>query len=164
MTQYEVVQRLASVATTYDVHEGGGAAIAFVARGAPTSMTPKFTLVDDKDRELATLEGNFNKTKFHIRTADNKELARVSFPSVAFKKTLALTVGDRTFNADAGVLALEYDFKCVGADGQVGVEVKKPEGLTRVRDRFFVTAGEDMPREVAVLLAVAIHSRYFEMI
>lgn len=62
------------------------------------------------------------------------------------------------------MLALEYDFKCQDEKGAVAVEVKKREGLTKVRDRFSVESADDVPPEVAVLVTVAIHSRYFEMV
>lgn len=166
MDQYEIVQRLAAVATTYDVRPQGGDKVALVVKGAPMSLTPKFVVADpdDEKKELASLEGNFNKTEFHVRDADKKELASVTFPSIALKKTMSLKVGDRTYTADAGVLALEYDFKCQDEKGTVAIEVKKREGLTHVRDRFVVEHAADVPREVAVLVTVAIHSRYFEMI
>ncbi len=164
MAHFEVVQRLAAVATTYDVREEGKDDVALIVRGAPMSLTPKFVVTDAGEKELASLEGNFNKTEFHVLDPARKELASVTFPSVAFKKTLALKVGDKTYTADAGVLALEYDFKCADADGKVAIEVKKREGFTHVRDRFGVDTGDGMPREVAVLITVAIHSRYFEMI
>lgn len=164
MGQYEVVQRLAAVATTYDVREKGKDDVALTVRGAPMSLTPRFAILDGSDKELASLEGNFNKTAFHVLDADRKEVASVTFPSIAFKKTLVLKVGSETYTADAGVLALEYDFKCADSAGKVAIEVKKREGLTHVRDRFVVEAADSVPREVAVLVTVAIHSRYFEMI
>jgi len=165
MDRYEVVQRLAAVATTYDVRTPGAEPVLLVVRGAPMSLTPKFVITDSgEEKELASLEGNFNKTEFHVRDAEKKEVASVTFPSIALKKTLSLKVGEKTFTADAGVLALEYDFKCQDEKGNVAIEVKKREGLTHVRDRFVVEHGPDMPREVAVLITVAIHSRYFEMV
>ncbi len=164
MAHFEVVQRLAALATTYDVREQGSDAVVLVARGAPMSLTPKFVVMDTNEKELASLEGNFNKTEFHVFDPQRKELASVTFPSIALKKTLALKVGDQSYTADAGVLGLEYDFKCADAKGVVAIEVKKREGFTHVRDRFVVETGDGMPREVAVLLTVAIHSRYFEMV
>ncbi len=165
MERFEVVQRLAAVATTYDVRVHGTEPIVLVVRGAPMSLTPKFVITDPgEEKELASLQGNFNKTEFHVHDVEKKEVATVTFPSIALKKTLSLKVGDKTYTADAGVLAFEYDFKCQDAKGNVAIEVKKKEGLTHVRDRFVVECGADMPREVAVLITVAIHSRYFEMV
>lgn len=164
MAQYEVVQRLAAVATTYDVREPGKGDVILIARGAPMSLTPKFVVTDPSEKELASLEGNFNKTSFHVYDLSRKELASVTFPSVALKKTLSLKIGDRSYTADAGVLAFEYDFKCADDKGEVAIEVKKKEGLTHVRDRFVVETAEGIPVEVAVLITVAIHSRYFEMV
>lgn len=164
MAQFEVVQRLAAFATTYDVRADGKDEVTMIARGEATSLTPKFVLADASDKVLATLEGNLNKTAFHVLDPEKKELASITFPSIALKKTLALTVDGRTYTADAGVLALEYDFKCQDEKGAVAVEVKKREGLTKVRDRFSVESADDVPPAVAVLVTVAIHSRYFEMV
>lgn len=66
MAQFEVVQRLAAFATTYDVRAGGKDEITMIARGEATSLTPKFVLADASDKVLATLEGNLNKTAFHV--------------------------------------------------------------------------------------------------
>ncbi len=162
---YEVTQRLMALATTYDVREAGADAVVYEVHGAFTSPKPKFSLTDVKDKkEIASLAGNFNKTRFHVADADGKELASVEFPSIAIKKKLVLLLGDKTYSADAGILSRMYDFKCADAAGDVAVQIKKGEGPTKVRDHFVVEPGPNTPMEVAILLAIAIHSRYFEMI
>ena len=162
MAHFEVVQRLAAVSTIYDVREPGKEEVLLIARGASMALTPKFALMDANEKVIASLEGNFNKTEFHVLDAERKEIASVTFPSVALKKTLALKVGDRSYTADAGVLALEYDFKCADDKGVVAIEVKKR--IMNVRDQFTIETGEGIPREVGVLITVAIHSRYFEVV
>ena len=164
MTSYELTQRLMSVATYYDVREAGTEDVVYHVKAELMSPRPSCALWDEKaDKELARLKGNFNKTHFTIE-ANGKELARVDFPTIAFKKKLALTIGDKQYHADAGVLSTLYNFSCTDADGNVAMSVRKKEGFTKVRDRFTVEPSELAPKEIALLVAVAIHTRYFEMI
>jgi uncharacterized protein YxjI len=163
MTSYELTQRLMSVATYYDVRESGTEDVVFHVKAELMSPRPSCALLDKDENELARLRGNINKTHFTIE-ANKKELARVDFPVIAFKKKLELTIGDKKYHADAGVLSTLYDFQCKDADGKVAMSVKKAEGFTKVRDRFVVEPGEIAPKEIALLVAVAIHTRYFEMI
>lgn len=164
MTSYELTQRLMSVATYYDVCEAGSEEVILHVKAELLSARPSCALWDEKaDKELARLKGNFNKTHFVIE-ASGKELAKVDFPTIAFKKKLALTIGDKQYHADAGVLSTLYNFSCADADGKVAMSVKKSEGLTKVRDRFVVEPSEIAPKEIALLVAVAIHTRYFELI
>ena len=164
MTSYELTQRLMSLATYYDVREAGKEDVVFHVKAELMSPRPSCALWDEKtNEEIAHLKGNFNKTSFVIESK-GKELAKVEFPTIAFKKKLSLTVGDKQYHADAGVLSTLYNFSCVDADGKVAMSVKKKEGFTKVRDRFTVEPSELAPKEIALLVAVAIHTRYFEMI
>ena len=164
MSSYELTQRLMSVATYYDVRELGGSDVVFHVKAELMSPTPKSALFDDETQaELSRLRGNFNKTHFTVEVS-GKPVATVDFPVVAIKKTLTLTIGDKAYHADAGVLSTLYDFGCVDDKGEVAMRVKKAEGLTKVRDRFVVEPSDVAPKEVALLVAVAIHTRYFEII
>jgi uncharacterized protein YxjI len=128
-------------------------------RGTLMSSTPKFSMVEGADgKELATLAGNFLKTKFQIKDADKEELGSLSFPAVAFKKTLVLTVGGRGYTADGGIMG--GTFRCVDNAGTVALEISKKVGL---RDKFEIAIKGKIPRDVGLLVAVAIHSRFFEM-
>ncbi len=162
MPSYEVTQRLLSVASRYDVRDQGGEAIVMTVKGALMSATPNFTLIEGTDgKELGTLKGNFAKTKFQIVDTKGTELASIEFPAIALKKTMSLKVGDKTYAADGGVFT--ETFKCGDASG-VALEVVKDEGLAKVRDHFVVKMSDPIGREVGLLAAVAIHSRFFEMI
>jgi len=162
---YEVTQRLMSVATYYDIRETGTDAVVMHVKGALMSPTPSSTLTEEASgKVLGSLRGNFNKTHFEVLDAESKRIAEVEFPVVAFKKTLTLKMAEKTYHADAGVLSSLYDFACMDADGAMVLRVKKPEGLTKVRDRFIVEPADGVAKEIGLLVAVAIHARYFELI
>jgi hypothetical protein len=160
METFEVTQVIMTVGSTYQVRVPAEEKVAMTVKGSLMSPTPKFSLVIGADgAELATLTGNFIKTKFHMATADKKELGSLSFPAIAFKKTLVMTVGGRGFTADGGLMG--GAFRCVDNDGKVGIEIQNKGGF---RDRFQVTVHDEIPKEVGILAAVAIHSRFFELV
>jgi hypothetical protein len=163
MSNFEVTQRLLSVASRYDVRTEGSETIVMTIKGTLMSATPNFSLLEGTEgKELGSLKGNFAKTKFQILDAAGKEQASIEFPSIALKKTLALQVGDKTFTADAGVF--KDVFQCKSADSAVVLEVAKKSGLTAVRDKFVVKVTDSITQEIGLLAAVAIHSRFFEMV
>jgi hypothetical protein len=160
METFDVTQVVMTVGSTYQVRALGSDAIAMTVKGSLMSPTPKFQLVAGEDgAELATLTGNFIKTKFQMRGADKEELGNLSFPAIAFKKTLVLTVGGRGYTADGGLMG--GVFRCIDNDGQMGIEIAKKETF---RDRFNVAIDNGVSKEVGVLAAVAIHSRFFEFV
>jgi uncharacterized protein YxjI len=131
----------------------------FTVRGELMSTTPKFHLVEgDAGKARADLTANFIKTKYEIQ-ADGKVLGSLVFPAVAFKKTLSLKVGDDEYEADGGVF--KGIFQCKKADGTIVLEIAKE---LSIRDTFLVKTTDDLPLEVVLLSAVAIHSRFYEMI
>jgi uncharacterized protein YxjI len=163
MSNFEVTQRLLSVASRYDVRTEGSESIVMTVKGTLMSATPNFTLLEGTEgKQLATLKGNFAKTKFQMLDLAGKEQALIEFPAIALKKTLALHVGDKTFTADAGVF--KDVFQCKNGEGAVILEVAKKTGLTAVRDKFIVKITEPITQEIGLLAAVAIHSRFFEMV
>jgi uncharacterized protein YxjI len=163
MASFEVTQRLLSVATRYDVRAEGSENIVMTVKGTLMSATPSFSLIEGTDgKALGSLKGNFAKTKFEILDVAGNGQASVVFPAVAFKKTLALRVGDATFTADAGVF--KDVFQCKSGSNDVVLEVAKKIGLAAVRDKFIVTIREPLSPEIGLLVTVAIHSRFFEMV
>lgn len=159
MDAYEVTQALMMVGTTYHVRRPRQDAVLYTVRGALMSPTPRFHLVEgDAGREVAVLQANFVKTKYEVLVED-RVVASVVFPAVAFKKTLTLTVGGAEYTADGGVF--KGAFQCRAGDGPVVLEITKEVSL---RDTFLVTPGEGLPLEVGLLGAVAIHSRFYEMV
>ena len=159
METYEVTQVLLTVGTVYHVRKPRTEEALFTIRGELMSTAPKFHLVEgDAGKPRADLTANFIKTKYEIRTGD-KVLGALVFPAVAFKKTLSLTVGDAAYTADGGVF--KGVFQCKKEDGTVVLEISKE---LSIRDTFLVKTTDALPLEVALLSAVAIHSRFYEMI
>jgi uncharacterized protein YxjI len=158
-TVYEVTQALMSVGTVYHVRKPREEAVLYTVRGVLMSATPKFRLVEgDEGKEVGTLTGNFIKTKYEI-SDETKVVANLTFPAVAFKKTLTLVVGEQTFEADGGVF--RGIFQCKTSDGDVRLEIAKE---LSIRDTFSVKSTEAMPFQIGLLSAVAIHSRFYEMV
>jgi uncharacterized protein YxjI len=159
MEAYEVTQALLSVGTVYHVRRPRQEELLYTVKGVLMSPTPKFHLVEGEGgKELGQLQANFIKTKYEIQ-ADGKILATLIFPAVAFKKTLTLSVGDAEYEADGGVF--KGVFQCKGKDGSVALEIAKE---LSIRDTFAVKTAEALPFQVGLLSAVAIHSRFYEMV
>ena len=159
METFEVTQALMSVGTVYHVRKPRTEKALYTVRGELMSTAPKFHLVEGEEgKELASLTANFIKTKYEIH-ADGKLVGTLVFPAVAFKKTLTLSVGDEEFQADGGVF--KGVFQCKKSDGSVALEIAKE---LSIRDTFLVKATDALPLQVGLLSAVAIHSRFYEMI
>lgn len=159
MESFEVTQALLSVGTVYHVRKPRTEEALYTIRGELMSTTPKFHLVEgDQGKAIADLTANFIKTKYEISAGD-KVLGALVFPAVAFKKTLTLTVGTEEYLADGGVF--KGVFQCKKADGTVVLEIAKE---LSIRDTFLVKTTDALPLPVGLLSAVAIHSRFYEMI
>lgn len=159
MESYEVTQVLLTVGTVYHVRRPRTEETLFTVRGELMSTTAKFHLVEGESGKLrADLTANFLKTKYEVR-GDGKLLGSLVFPAVAFKKTLSLTVGDDHYTADGGVF--KGVFRCKKVDGAVVLEIAKEMSI---RDTFLVKTTDELSLEVALLSAVAIHSRFYEMV
>jgi uncharacterized protein YxjI len=159
-----VTQKLMSVSAQYEVApEGDTGSPTHVVKGDFMTTTPSLQLFDAKDNKLvASLKGNVLKTKFQIRGEKNDELASLNFSAVAFRKTFTMTVGTKGYHANAGVVGVVKDvFECKDNAGTIALVVSKEPGI---RDKFKVELREerDVPFEVAVLAAVALHSRFYE--
>ena len=158
----QVTQRLMSVSAQYDVTVEGEPATQFTVKGELVTANPVLQLFDKEAKLVGTLKGNVLKTKFRISDEKNEELASLNFNAIAFRKTFTMTVGNKGFHANAGVLGVVKDiFECKDNEGKVALVVAKEPGI---RDRFKIELREerDVPFEVAVLAAVALHSRFYE--
>lgn len=158
----QVTQRLMSVSAQYDVSVDGAAEPTFIVKGEFMTTTPTLQLFDKESKLVASLKGNVLKTKFQIRDDKNDELASLNFSAIAFRKTFTMTVGSKGYHANAGVVGVVKDiFECKDNEGKVALIVSKEPGI---RDRFKIELREerDVPFEVAVLAAVALHSRFYE--
>jgi hypothetical protein len=134
--------------------------VVMTVKGSLMSSSPRFSLVQGADGpELGSLLGNFIKTKFQILDAEKKPIGNLLFPAIAFKKTLVLTVNGRGYTADGGIMG--GSFACVDNEDQVALEISNK---SRFVDRFLVDIKGAIPKEVGLLAAVAIHSRFFEFV
>jgi len=157
-----VTQKLMSVSAQYEVALEGESAPGHHVKGDFMTTTPSLQLFDKEGKQIATLKGNVLKTKFMIRGEKNDELASLNFSAVAFRKTFTMTVGAKGYHANAGVVGVVKDvFECKDNAGTIALVVSKEPGI---RDKFKVELREerDVPFEVAVLAAVALHSRFYE--
>ena len=161
MLSFEVTQALMSVETVYHVRIPRADAVVYTVRGVLMSATPKFHLLEgEAGRELGALSGNFLKTKYEITGsgASTGALANIVFPAVAFKKTLTLTTGGEVFDVDGGVFRGVFQAKRGDA---LLLEIAK---VLSIRDTFAIKISEELPFQVGLLSAVAIHSRFYEMV
>jgi uncharacterized protein YxjI len=164
MKEFEIAQVLMSVGTVFEVRAPGGEDVLHTIRGELLSTAPKFHLAaGGADAARGTpawdMIANFVKTKYDVQ-ADGKEVATLTFPTVAIKKTLTLTLGEDTYVADGGVFKGVFRFTKEGSDDVV-LEVSKSGTL---RDTFLVKTGDVVPLEAALLSAAAIHSRFYEFV
>jgi uncharacterized protein YxjI len=160
MEIFEVSQVVMTIGSTYLVRLQPSDDVIMTIKGSLMSSTPKFSLVQGSDgTELASLVGNFIKTKYQILDAEKKPLGNLLFPAIAFKKTLVLTVNGRGYTADGGLMG--GSFKCVDNEDQVALEISNK---SRFVDRFEISIKGAIPKEVGLLAAVAIHSRFFEFV
>ena len=161
MEAYEVTQVLMTVGTVYHVRKARSPDPLFVIKGEMMASTPKFHMLAHEGigdgRNLADMSANFIKTKYEVH-ADGALVGSVTFPAVAFKKTLTLHVGEDVYEADGGVF--KGVFLCKNEDGTVVLEIAKE---LSIRDTFLVKPSDAIPLPVAFLSAVAIHSRFYDM-
>lgn len=157
MAAFEITQRLMALASAYEVKVGDESEASLLVQGTFATSTPKLALLSGT-AIVATLRGNLLKTKFIIADAAGAELGVVNFPAVSIRKTMTLSFGGRGYHATSGGVSTEI-YQCADNDGVVALELRKGVGL---RDRFQVEAKPGIPREIAILTAVAIHSRYYE--
>ena len=68
-------------------------------------------------------------------------------------------MGDEIYEADGGVF--RGVFQCKNKQGEVVIEIAKE---LSIRDTFSVKTNEAVPFQVGLLAAVAIHSRFYEMV
>ena len=145
MPQYEVAQKIMSYGATYQV--------LLTVKSKLLTLTPNLTMVEGTEGDtVATMTGNFFKTRFIMTDAAGARIGSLTFPMFGvLGKSFTIeadgashpgngTISSRTF--DAGVFSLSK---------QHGPE-----------DRFQVEVTESFPREVAILSAVAVDQKFFE--
>lgn len=157
METYEVTQKLLSFGPSYEARAVGADDVLASIRGKLLALTPKLTMVAGEDgAPVAELTANWTKTKFAV-TAGGKEIATLAFPLIALKKSFTIAHGDRTYKAEGGFFGGE--FKCVDEQGTPAMVIAKQLSF---RDKFAVSTSGALPREVALLAAVAIDQKFFQ--
>ena len=160
MEAYEVTQVLMTVGTVYHVRRYASsprtADTLFVIKGEMMASVPKFHMADG-EANVADLTANFIKTKYEVNVG-GALVGSVTFPTISFKKTMTLQVGEDVYEADGGVF--KGVFQCKKPDGTVVLEIAKE---LSIRDTFLVKPTDAVPLPVAFLSAVAIHSRFYDL-
>lgn len=163
MSTYEITQRLMSVSAEYDATKSGDAEPMWLVKGELMTTSPTLRLMPAKSKDIvARLQGNVLKTRFQVRGPRDEEVATINFSAVAFRKTFTMTVGSRGYHASAGVIGMVKDsYECADNDGKIAFVLTKEPGI---RDRFVIDVKDDtmIKPEVAILAAVAVHSRFYE--
>jgi uncharacterized protein YxjI len=160
METFELTQKLLSWGPQYEVRDTmqAGQDVLVTIKGKVLSATPKLTMVQGSEGPTAaSMKGNFMKTKFECFDANDKPLGVLAFPMLALKKGFTISAGGQEFKADGGFLGGE--FKCTDAQGNVVMTIAKQLSL---RDKFAITTTGALPRELALLAAVAIDQRFFQ--
>jgi hypothetical protein len=99
------------------------------------------------------------KTRYEVLVVGQR-LATITFPAVTLRKKLALALeGGPTFEAEGGVLG--GVFRCATRKGAANLSVGKKLAL---RDIFQTAHVARVPAEVALLTAVAVHSRFYDVV
>lgn len=163
MSTIEITQKLMSMSAEYEVRKDKAEAPQMFVKGELMTTSPLLRLRDSKTKDLiAVLSGNVLKTRFQIRSPKDEELALVNFSAVAFRKTFTMSVAGKGFHASAGVVNVVKDvYECKDNDGKVALTIQKEPG---VRDRFILETKDEaaVPPDIAVLVAIAVHSRFYE--
>jgi uncharacterized protein YxjI len=160
METFELTQKLLSFGPQYEVRDPmqAGQDVLVTIKGKVLSATPQLTMVQGSEGPTAaSMKGNFLKTKFECFDAQNQPLGTLAFPMIQFKKGFTISSAGHEFKADGGFSGGE--FKCTDASGNVVMTIAKQLSL---RDKFAITTTGALPRELALLAAVAIDQRFFQ--
>jgi uncharacterized protein YxjI len=160
MPSYEVTHALLTVSAVYSVRHPRESRVLFTVRGESSSATPKYRLVEgETGEERAVVAANFIKTRYEM-TERGAVIGSLVFPAVAFDKTFTLTVGPNSYAAEGGVF--RGVFLCKDDQGRVVLEITK---ALSIRDTFLVEVEDEKIKAlVAILAAISIHSRFYEMV
>ena len=157
MDRYELVQKLLRLGPSYEVFAKGDRGVLFTVKGSMLWAKPKLEMRDGESGKLvARLRGNIVKTKFQVEDDGGQILARLSFPLFGLKKGFEMQAGDAKLEAQGGLVG--GDFVCKSGDGGVVLSIKKKVSL---KDRFAIETSGAVPREVAILAAVAVDQKFF---
>ncbi|MFI5297044.1 MAG: hypothetical protein ACHREM_03020 [Polyangiales bacterium] len=165
----EITQKLLSVADVYEVRRAGSPELLMTVRGKVMTFSPNLTMIRGADGpELGALVGNALNSSFVLRVTGRDETSTLTFPTVSLKGRLTLQTGGREITGDGGVS--DERFVCKAPGGAVVLEVAMlPVGAWGAgaplghAAKFSVRTPEPeaLSPELATLVAVAIHQKYF---
>jgi uncharacterized protein YxjI len=155
--RYELVQKLLRLGPSYEVFAAGRGPALYTVKGSMLWAKPKLEMCEgDGGKLVATLRGNVLKTRFEIRSKDDRTLAKLAFPLFGLKKGFELSAGDVDVAAQGGFVG--GDFAGKTKSGELVLSIKKKLSL---KERFAIEVSEALPREVALLAAVAVDQKFF---
>lgn len=164
MHAYELTQKILTIGATYEVRDAAALADTssevplLTIRGKLFSAVPSLSISEGTDGPvIGAMKGNFTRTKFECKTADETLIGSLTFPLLALKKSFTLFANDQEYKADGGYTAGE--FVCKNGSGEVVLKITKQLSL---RDKFRIEAAESIPAPLALLAAVAIDQRFFQ--
>jgi uncharacterized protein YxjI len=164
MQTFELTQKILSIGATYEVRDAAALSDTssevplLTIRGKLFSATPSLSIAEGIDGPvIGAMKGNFTRTKFECKSADDAVIGSLTFPMLALKKSFTLHANDQEYKADGGYTAGE--FVCKNGAGEVVLKITKQLAL---RDKFRIEAAESIPTSLALLAAVAIDQRFFQ--
>jgi len=166
MQAYELTQKILSLGPTYEVRQVAtsmgvadeSAPPMVTIKGKLLSATPMLFINEGVEGPgIGMMKGNFARTKFECKTANDELVGSLQFPMLALKKTFTLQAGGKEYKADGGYLAGE--FVCKDDAGNIVMKITKQLAL---RDKFRIEADESLPTPLALLAAVAVDQRFFQ--
>jgi uncharacterized protein YxjI len=164
MQTYELTQKILSIGATYEVRnaalpDASNCDPLLTIKGKLFSMSPSLSISQGgaDGPVIGAMKGNFARTKFECKGADDVVLGSLAFPMIALKKSFTLHANDKEYKADGGYLAGEL--VCKDPAGEVVLKITKQLAL---RDKFRIEADESIPAPLALLAAVAIDQRFFQ--
>jgi uncharacterized protein YxjI len=158
MKTFTVTQKILAIGPTYEVRDKSDGPVLFTVRGRILTFTPFLEMQKGKDGEKTHfLKGNFLKTRFIISTMQGSPVGEVQFPFFSFRKSFILTIGSAQYHANGSLFA--WNFTAGDSSGRDVFVIQKEMAL---RDKFSVTAAEDLAFEPVILAAVAVDQRFFQ--
>ena len=161
MQYFRVVQKVLSFGPTYIVYAEGSETPIMTVRGKLFSITPKLDAKEGEKNEgktLATVTGNFFKTKFDMKNADGTDIGSIKFSLLsAIFKNFTLSVGGKSYKSVRELFAEKYS--CKDESGKEMFVIAKEKGF---RDKFLVLVDDSIQKELGILSAIVIDQKFFE--
>lgn len=156
MNNLTVTQKILSLGATYLVKDNALDTLKLTVKGKIIAITPKLNAYEG-DTLVASVKGNFFKTKFDIMDKAGSTIATINFPIFVFLKSFTLSLGDKSYKAKGGLLARK--FACLN---DIGNEILVISKEVKLRDQFNVSYDDSIDENVAALSAIVIDQKFFQ--